>query len=308
MLTSVNKKIFDLVLSVLNSKGEDKGVIFSGNFLFKFFQQSPRNTQEFSILEKRDNTLELGTKEVVPVVNVENIEIPFNELNKRSDWEATYWVAIKVPDGEDMGGNRIIEFDNEDPRYQALMEGYQELKNTLSFDGDGFRASFKVREPQKVNTFIHEGSYYQIMAFSFNVVKIEQGRFGNEDVVYFGEYDDPNFDTIEEYKFDTYEVITTMAKNEYDNTETRSVDKTTKILNRNWECRVTINYLGKAIDNLIDDETWALTAENDKKYKMVIVRPGLQDIEKTVVVTHATSNLKNNAVLQYTFVVKNPKE
>ena len=305
MITSVNKQIHQIVLDELNAN--TKGVIFDGNFMFKFWQQPSARTQEFAILRTQDNTLELANDNVVPVVNVENVEIPFNEKNKRSDWEATYFISIKIPPQLDLAKNEIYEFDETDDRYQAMMEAYTELKKKLSVVSNGIKTSFKVREPQKRAIFKFEGNFYQVFALSFNVVKIEKGRFGNELSLYIGKYEDTNFGASEEYLIDVISANMIMGKTEHDDTPIRNYDTTSKGIKRNWELQVFANYNESEIENEILHEIMTFNSNINQRYYLKMVQEGSFANDYIGLITNGTIEFKNNAVERLNLTFKNIK-
>jgi len=305
MITSVNKQIHKLIIDELNLN--TKGVNFNGNFIFKFWQQPSAGTQDFHILKTQDNTLELGNDEVVPVVNVENVEIPFNELNKRSDWEATYYIAIKIPPQLDLAKNEIFEFDESDDRYQSLMQGYKGLKDKLSVTSKGIKTSFKVREPQKAAIFRYEGTFYQLFALTFNVVKIEKGRFGNEMKLYIGRYEDHDFGETDEYRIDVLSANVIMGKQEHNDTPIKRFDTTAKGLKRNWELQLFANYNETAIETTLLEEIMTLTFALNQKYKIRMVQEGTFDYEYFGFVTNGTIEFKNNSVERLNLTFKNIK-
>lgn len=298
MLTTVNEKIFNIVLDKLNAN--TKGVKFDGNFIFKFWQQPSKDVLDFHII-KESETLEYEAHEIVPFVDVSYIEIPFNEKNRRSDAELEYYVAIKVEYKNDSNGQPVIEFDTEDDRYQAMLETIDNMRNELTYTGEGMKVSFKVKEPQKVNVFKFNKHYYQLFALSFNAVKIDVGRFGNEMQLSMGDVGG----TLAE--LDTLETTVIMGKTERDNHNTTALDRTIVILNRTFEIQTTINYRGTPIDNKILQEVMISgSAENSNNNNYDVEMKQLTDfnIKRPMTITGGTMRFKNNAVETITFSLK----
>ena len=98
MFYSKNKRLYDLILDKLNENTQD--VTFSGNYMFEFNQQlASGNSKNFSIVSRNADSLDFTTTDIVPLVDVQSIQIPFVEKNKRDDWEREFYVAIEIPQG-----------------------------------------------------------------------------------------------------------------------------------------------------------------------------------------------------------------
>src|SRR6056297_593705 len=106
VFSSVNKRIYELVLAKLNENTQN--VIFDGNFMFKFFNGDTKN---FEIVTLEDDMLDFQSTEVVPVVDAQNIQVPFVDENNRSDFEREFYIAIKVEAETDINNQVKIEFD-----------------------------------------------------------------------------------------------------------------------------------------------------------------------------------------------------
>ena len=298
MLMSVSNAIYDLILEQMNQN--TKGVIFDGNWTLRFFQN---DHNKFEIIEKGD-ALTYDLKEVVPFVDVSTIEIPYNEKNKRSDYELEYYVSMRIPKQYDTNNDIKIAFDYTCKEYQALMEVYEHFKEELTFTHErenqqDIKGSFKVREPQKVNIFKYGGDYYVVFAFVVTVSTIKFGMFGNETKVYMSENTTNDNDLL-----DTLEFSSIVGKGEqnisgYDEQHSYfNIEKTT------WEFNATINYEEKDIVKELYKEAMADTAENNVKYHIRIKREGFFDIERIVRVTSANVAHISNVPVTITFSVK----
>lgn len=299
MLMSVAHKLFDFVLGKLNEN--DKGVTFDGTFTFRFWQQPTAKIQDFHIATENPDILEDDAKPVVPFVDVSNVEIPFNEKNKRQDFEVEYYISIKTDVTFDKKGYPIIQFDYTNDRYQALMQAYEDLKTNLTYTDASMRVGFKAREPQKVNVFKYNGHYYQIFALTLNISKIEKGRFGNEmelSIARVGQ-------TLQ--ALDTTETRVTMGKTERERTLTTQKNRNISIINRVWECQTTINYLGEDIDKEILNEVMManLSASNSQiVYELRMIQVGDFDVTYNVIITGGSITYTNNVPETITFNMK----
>ena len=137
----------------------------------------------------------------------------------------------------------------------------------------------KVREPQKAAIFRYEGTFYQLLALTFNLAKIEKGRFGNEMKLYIGRYEDPDFGETDEYRIDVLSANVIMGKQEHNDTPIKRFDTTAKGLKRNWELQLFANYNEKDIETTLLEEIMTLTFALNQKYKIKMVQLGTFDYE-----------------------------
>lgn len=299
MLTSTAHKLFDFVLDILNQN--DKGVIFDGNFTWKFWQQPSNKIQDFHIL-KEGETLEFDAQTVVPFVDISTVEIPFNERNKRQDMELEYYVAIRIERGIDSKGVLVQEFDSTDHRYQALMQGYTNFKDNLTFQDANMRVGFKVREPQKVNVFKYNKHFYQLFALTLNISKIEKGRFGNEMKLYMRKKGAVDWELL-----DTIESRTVMGKTEQPREKTNDLDQKISIVNRTWETTMTINYLEETVDKQLLEEIEVVNEainNNQQVFELRKVQVGTFDYTRDVVIVAGSVTYTNNVPETLTFTLK----
>ena len=298
MFTSVNEKVFDIVLNELNANTQ--GARFEGNFTFKFWTQPSAKIQEFHII-KTNETLEYEAEEVAPFVDVNFIEIPFNEQNKRSDMELEYYVAVRIDEERSERGRADIKFNKENKYYQAIMETIENMRSQLTYTGEGYKVTFKVKEPQKVNIFKFNSNYYQLFALTFTASKIEVGRFGNDFKLYFGQVGG----TLTQ--LDTVETTLIMSKIEHDKTATTEKDKKTTVQYRSFEVRATINFNERDVDKLLLNEVViAGLAENDNRvnYDVRLYQEGSFDITRSMKVMGGNMTFQNNVVETITFNLK----
>lgn len=310
--TSGKKRLYDILIERLNSNS--LGVEFSGNFMFRFWQQGT-GINEFEIMQKEVDeegnplSLEFTQKEVVPVVDIQSIEIPFVERNKRSDWEKEYYIAIRVEYKVNEFNQRVIEFDEDDVKYQALLESLATIGDNLLFTKDGYKYAFKVKEPSDVNIFKYSGNYYQILAVGFTLTSIEQGYFGNETQVYLAALDDTNFGLTNDYRLDFTDVQVLLSKETTVLAPVELKEHKVHINKRHWSARITINYLGNVADNLLKEEVHGLVEDNRKKYQIRFKRgDGTKtsdyDYVREVYVTNANVIYATNSVVNITFDVE----
>jgi len=187
------------------------------------------------------------------------------------------------------------------------MQGYKGLKDKLSVTSKGIKTSFKVREPQKAAIFRYEGTFYQLFALTFNVVKIEKGRFGNEMKLYIGRYEDHDFGETDEYRIDVLSANVIMGKQEHNDTPIKRFDTTAKGLKRNWELQLFANYNETAIETTLLEEIMTLTFALNQKYKIRMVQEGTFEYEYFGFVTNGTIEFKNNSVERLNLTFKNIK-
>ena len=302
-MTSQRQRIFNWFIDTLNTNTQD--VTFSGNFVFKFWSQQ-HGVQDFEIINKNDEQLEFEALEVVPVVNTQSIEIPYVEKNKRSDFEQEYYVALRIENRIDEDTNQqILEFDNTDPKYIALLETVDTIRDTLSFTYDGFKFTVKAREPQVVQTFKYNGNYYTLFGITLNMSSIEVGFYGNEMKFYLA----PINTTINEtHLLDTYQVDMIVGKQTlvYNNIDFTATDQQTQVNSRNWQSQITVNYRGSAFtpDTLLFNELMANNNQTiSNKYLFRATQNGV-NYDKLVVVTSINATYRNNSVQQITAQVE----
>ena len=301
MFSSKNKMIFDLWLEKLNENTQ--GVTFDGNFMFQFNQAGTNNFNIISLDE-----LDFKETKVVPVVDVQSIQIPFVENNDRDDWEREFYLAIEIPASTDsVTGNMIIEFEESNEQFQAVLETLDTLKSNLTFTDDNYKYSFKVKEPTKVGVFTYNGVYYQILSVTFNLSTIKEGFFGNETKLYFGLKSDTSFGQTDEYELDTMEYSEITGKTKRANSNINDTEETYSISKRTWTPTLTINFNGNTADLLLYKE---LTAQADLQveYQLTVTNSALntasgEDLDYTydVIVTSINSTRKNNVVDTITF-------
>lgn len=301
MFTSGNKEIYDLFLERLNENS--LGIEFSGNFIFKFWQQGG-GINEFEIIYKSEEKQDLNylTKEVVPVVDIQTIEIPYVEKNNRSDFEKELYVAIRIEYDVNEFNQRVIEFNDNNNMYQALLETLESIRNTLTYNYNGYKYTFKVKEPQKVNIFKYNGNYYQIFALNFNVSRVEKGVYGNEFSFYLSALNQPIDET---HLLDVYESSLIVGKNTFSNNDITFVatDQETNITSRSFQAQLTVNFRG--LDYIPDELLFKELMTNDnttivKPYNFRMSYNG-QNYDKTVYVTSLNSVFRNNSIQQITF-------
>jgi len=307
MFYSKNKRLYDLILDKLNENTQD--VTFSGNYMFEFNQQlASGNSKNFSIVSRNADSLDFTTTDIVPLVDVQSIQIPFVEKNKRDDWEREFYVAIEIPQTENaITGEMIIEFDESNPRYQAILETLETLASTLTFTEDGYKYTFKVKEPTKVTVMVYNGKYYQLLALTFNLTSLEEGFFGNETELYFGEIADDAFGETAPYQLDVIEFSEIVSKVTRQNSNSNATDETYSVDKRLYEANVTINFNGNLADILLYKEK-ALFADMGNEYQIKITNKNLntltsENLDYTIDCIVSTINItyRNNVVDQLTF-------
>jgi hypothetical protein len=302
--------MFDILLDKLNENTQ--GVTFGGNCWFKF----EYNSDKFTIVSLNDDALDYTKTEYVPLVDIQDIEVPFVEKNKRSDYEREFYVAIKIDREQDEFNNRKIEFTESNPTFQALLETVNSLKETLSYtetvEQDGvdvdYKLTFKVKQPQKRGIFKWSNYYYQIISINFNATKMEGGGFfGNETKLYFGLKSDTSFGQTDDYELDTMEYSEIIGKTKRANSNINDTEETYSISKRTWTPTLTINFNGNTADLLLYKE---LTAQADLQveYQLTVTNSALntasgEDLDYTydVIVTSINSTRKNNVVDTITF-------
>lgn len=305
MYNSKNKLVFDLIVEKLNENTQ--GVTFGGNFMFQFNQ--PGQQKNFKIYTL--DGLEYKENEIVPVVDVQSIQIPFVENNERNDWEREFYVAIEIQESKTTVTNQTtFEFDYTNVRYQAILETLDNLQSNLTFvDGD-YKYSFKVKEPTKVSNFTYNGRYYQVLAITMNLTSIKSGFFGNETKLYFGELTDASFGETADYELDVMEFSEAVAKSTRANTNSNVDDEAKAATKRTWTPTITVNFNGTKADLLLYKEKSAV-ADLNNKYQLKVSNNNLNtftsenyDYTYTVIVTSIGATYKNNKVDQLTFTLE----
>jgi len=298
-MTSQRQRIYNWFIDTLNTNTQD--VTFSGNFVFKFWAQQ-HGVQDFEIINKSEEQLDFEALEVVPVVNTQSIEIPYVEKNKRSDFEQEYYVALRIENRIDEDTNQqVLEFDQTDPKYIALLETVSTIRDTLSFTYDGFKFTVKAREPQVVQTFKYNGNYYTLFAITLNMSAVEFGFYGNEMSFFLA----PETATISNtHLLDAYQVDMIIGKQTlvYNNIDFTATDQQTQVNSRNWQVQITINYRGSTYvpDTLLFNELMADSNQTiGRKYRFRATQNGV-NYDKLVVVTSINGTYRNNSVQQIT--------
>ena len=302
-MTSQRKRLFNWFTDTLNQNTQ--GVTFSGNFVFKFWQQQ-QGVHDFEIISKSEDTLDFESTETVPVVNITSLEIPYVEKNNRSDFEQEYYVALKIENRINGETNQqLLEFDDTDPKYQALLETVDTIRTQLSFDYDGFKFTVKAREPQVVQTFKYNGNYYTVFAITLNMSAVSDGFYGNEMTFYLT--DNFNAFTVSDV-LDVVEANIIVGKETFIShaIELEPTDQLTQVTGRTFQAQVTVNYRGQDFDPdaLLFNE---LMAEDtnliSKKYRFRGVQ-GDTTFNHDVVITSINASFRNNSVETITFQVE----
>lgn len=304
MITSKNKRIFDLILSKLNAN--TGGITFSGNYMFKFNMSNVNNN--FEIVSDTLNALEFTRVKVVPVVDVQSIQIPFVETNERDDWEKEYYVAIEIPQTQHAKTNETqYVFEESNAQYQAVLETLETFQNDLTFIEDGYKYTFKVKEPTKVGVFVYNGIHYQILALTFNLTSLTSGFFGNETKAYFGLESDTSFGETADYLLDVVELNEIVGKAVRANSNVNETEESMTADKRTWEASMTINFNGDPADILIYKEKTA-KYDLDTLYQIKITNKNLNtllgenlDYTYNVIVSNVNITYQNNVVSKLTF-------
>ena len=306
MITSDKKRTFDLIVDKLNEN--TKGVTFAGNFMFRFSRACDYN---FEIISRDTDQLEYSTAEYIPVVDVQDIETPYVQLNKQKDYEREFYIALEIEDQvHETTGQQVLEFDYTDNRYQAILEVLANFEDELTFiDGD-YKYSFKVRQPKKVNIFSWNSKYYQILSLTMNLSSVESGFFGNETKLYLGLESDASFDKISDYQIDFMELNEVMSKSMTNTSSRTSDDESKRPIKRTWEATVTANFNGNTADLLLYKEK-ANTADLRTLYQVLITNANLnndtgEDYDYTfdVYVSSVNISYQNNMVDRITFTLE----
>lgn len=296
------KRLYDWFVEKLNENSY--GVKFSGNFIFKFWQQSTSGVSDFEILQVNEESLDYDVVELVPVVDVQTIEIPFVEKNERSDYEKEFYVALRIKDSLDPETNELkIEFDPTDEKYLALQETINSIKSQLSFTYDGYRHTVKAKEPQKVQTFKNNGKYYTLFGITMNISTIKSGYFGNEMAFYLYPTTQTTYNETDRLDIVDASIIVAKQTEIFNELNMQPVEQTTKIGSRNFSIQITANYRGSSYN--ADDLLWQeLIASNTntikKQYKVRIIQDVTNE-EKIMVITSMNAEFRNNSVEKITF-------
>ncbi len=297
-MTSQRKRIFNFFVNKLNENNQ--GVTFGGNFIFKFWPQQ-HGGNDFEIISQNEESLDFESTEVVPVVNIQSIEIPFVEQNQRSDFEQEYYVALRVENRIDETTNQVvIEFDDTDPKYLAMIETVNSIRSQLTFTFDGFKFTVKAREPQVVETFKYNGNYYTIFSLVLNMTAINAGFYGNE-MEFFLAAQGGSLAKLDVIEADVISSKNTSVFNEitFDGT-----DQKTHVNSRAWQGQITVNYRGTAVDNLIFNELMATNTDLIVKPYDLRLRQNNINYNYVVFITSVNASFKNNSVETLTFQVE----
>lgn len=301
MFTSAKKRLFNYMVDKLNENTQD--VTFDGNFMFKF---SRAGTYDFEIISRNENVLNFEETEIVPVVNPQLIETPFVERNERSDYEQVIYLALRIERDVDPITNRqVIEFDETDSRYQAVLETVATLKDNLTFVVGDYKHTYKAQEPQRVEVFKYNKNYYQVLSINFNLTALKKGYFGNETKYYFGLQG--TVSQTADYQLDTMELTEIVGKTSRSKSNSDETEETFSIDKRTYEVDVTVNFNGTVADMLLYEE---YTAQSDISllYELQATNPTLNtdkgqnyDYTHQVKITSINAIKKNNVVSQITF-------
>lgn len=298
-MSTQRKRIFDFVVSKLNENTQ--GVTFSGNFVFKFYNQQ-QGVSDFEIISKNEDSLDFESTEIVPVVQAQSIEIPFVEKNERSDFEQEYYVALKIENRINEETNQqLLEFDDTDPKYLAMVETVEAFKTSLSFNFDGYKYTLKAKEPQVIQTFKYNGNYYTLFSLGLNMTALKDGFYGNEMAFYLCNATDA---ITADDLLDTADADIVVGKQTvvYNNIDFTATDQQTQVNSRNFQAQLTVNYRGSDFDpdQLLFNELMAQNTDLiDRKYRFRATQNGV-NYDKIVVITSINGNFRNNSVQQIT--------
>jgi len=305
MFYSKNKRLYDLILDKLNENTQ--GITFSGNYMFEFNQQLSGGVN-FSIVSRDENALEFTTTQVVPLVDIQSIQVPFVENNNRDDWEREFYVAIEIPSTRNSVSNeKEYKFSESNEQYQAILETLENLRSNLTFIQDGYKYTFKVKEPTKVNVMTYNGKYYQLLAMTFNLTSLVDGFFGNETKAYFGLASDTSFGETTDYLLDVVELNEIVGKSTRATSNIDDEDEIFTVDKRIWEATITVNFNGNVADMLIYKEK-AILSDLNSTYQIKITNKNLNtltgidyDYTIDVLVSNVNITYRNNVVDQLTF-------
>lgn len=311
MFYSKNKRLFDLILSKINANTQklENGnpVVASGNYMFVFNNQQV-GSHNFEIISRDADALDFKSTEFIPLVDVQSIQVPFVEDNKRDDWEREFYVAIKMPKTRNAITNQMeIVFSENNPRYQAILETLENFSDNLTFVEDDYKYTFKVKEPTKVSVFTYNNTKYQVLAMTFNLTSLEKGFFGNETKLYFGEVDDGLFGETADYLLDFVEFNEIVGKTTRPISNVNDTEEAYEVDKRIWESTIVINFNGNLADMLLYKEKMAKYGLNNQ-YQIKITNKNLNtlvnenlDYTINVLVSNINITYQNNVVSQLTF-------
>ena len=291
------KRLYNWFIEQLNQNSY--GVEFSGNYIFKFWNETKGGITDFEVVRKDEDVLDFQIAEVVPVVDVQTLEIPFVERNERSDYEKEFYVALRIEDSIDETTNDLVlEFDDTDPKYLALLETIELIKSQLTFTYDGYKHTVKTKEPQKVQTFKNNGKYYTIFGITMNITSLLSGFFGNEMTFSLKEAQETGYAADNQLDVVEGTIIIAKQSEPFNRLANEPVDQTTKINSRNFSVQLIVNYRGDdfTADRLIFDELLADNTTTIKKQYTLRLQQGTREEEKIVVITSINAEYRNNSV------------
>lgn len=291
------KRLYNWFVDQLNQNSY--GVEFSGNYIFKFWNEARGGVSDFEIVRTDENVLDFEIAEVIPVVDVQTLEIPFVEKNERSDYEKEFYVALRIEDKIDETTNDLVlEFDDTDPKYLALLETIELIKSQLTFTYDGYKHTVKTKEPQKVQTFKNNGKYYTIFGITMNITSLLDGFFGNEMKFFLKEASQQGYNADDQLDVVEGTLIVAKQSEAYNQLAEEPVDQTTKINSRNFSVQIIANFRGDnyAVDSLLFDELLAGSTTTIKKQYQLKLEQGSRTVEKIVVITSLNAEFRNNSV------------
>ena len=288
--------MFDALLDVFNDN--DRDVLFSGNYMFRFWQQNSK-IHEFEIVQRAGDSLDFKTKRVIPVVELPGVEIPYVEDNNRSDYEKEFYVAFKVNEEINEFNQRIIEWDYTDDSYQALLQGLEVLRQDPVETIDGQKFAFKVKEPQRVDVFEYDGSYYQLLSLGMTITRIGVGVFNNETEIsgrFIGE--------VTSYPLDIVDgnIVTARGMVPYKNVGS-DIEQKNRFNTRTFTANFIINYHGTEFDKFLIDEIDSVSGAKSS-FELRIKRYDGTFVTHTVAVTSGSYNLRKNTVKRINFEVE----
>lgn len=287
-LLPYSKIIFDALLDVFNDN--DRGVIFSGNYMFRFWQQNSK-IHEFEIVQRAGNSLDFETQRVIPFVELPGVEIPYVEDNDRSDYEKEFYVAFKIKDELNEYNQRVIEWDYKDESYQALLHGLEKLKQNPIDTIEGQKIAFKVKEPQRVDVFEYDGSYYQLLSLSMTLTRIGVGDFNNDIEVY-GRFPGEQTDHLL-HVFDG-NIITARGLVPFKEVA-KNIEQKNRFNTRTFTANFVLNYHGTDFDKFLLDEIDAVSGARSE-FMLRIKRYDGTFLEHNVTVSSGSYNLRRNTV------------
>ena len=298
MLSGVSREIYNLILNKLNENSHD--VVFDGTWTFATVNNKDFKFERYKTAEGQEHELE----DVVPFVDMSVVEIPYNERNKRSDYEMEYYATIPIGA---INAKNPFQFDYTRPEYQALMETYEVFKHDLTYVAErenmqDVKMSFKLREPQRVNTFVHGGRYYAVFSFVPTVSTIKFGFFGNQVKVYLGKGE--TVEATEDNELDTTDWTSIVGKGQQDTRLTNQELRTYDVVDTGWEAEFTVNYNDKDIDDTLYHEALADVEKNNQIYAMRIVKDNEIDITRKVRLFNLNVNHQNNVPVIISFTAK----